>query len=218
VCHGVGTNREDPLSVSRFLCQAGFNVLTFDFRAHGESTGHKTSFGLYEALDIQAAVRFASETYGKCFHGIGVYAISMGSAAALLSLPQLPNIKALVLDSPFARLSDLVEIQFRGLPSLLRPVVSILVTFYGSLLIGARMDAVAPEDYVQHLRSRPVLIFHGDEDGLTPIAQGKRLFQKITGPKEFVETHGAMHVQSYAVLGKAYEDKVVSFFRQCLTN
>ena len=50
-------------------------------------------------------------------------------------------------------------------------------------------------------------------DTLIPIAQGRQLFEQIPGPKEFVETQGAAHVQSYAVIVRAYEERVVGFFK-----
>lgn len=218
VCHGVGTNREDLRAVSRFLCRSGFNVLAFDFRAHGESSGYRTTFGFREALDVEAAVRFAEERYAGKFKGIGLYAISMGSAAAMLASQHLSEVKAFVFDSPFARLVDLVDLQFSYLPKPLRSVAAGLTCFFGSLLAGVPVAAISPEDSVTHLGSRPVLLFHGDEDALIPVSQGRRLFQKISGPKEFVETRGAGHVQSYFVMGKDYEDRVVRFFKRHLTN
>jgi fermentation-respiration switch protein FrsA (DUF1100 family) len=59
-------------------------------------------------------------------------------------------------------------------------------------------------------------VFHGDQDTLIPISQGKRLFQSFAGPKELIEIQGASHVQSYAVMGRAYEEKVLAFFRHHL--
>src|SRR5688572_21893478 len=212
-CHGVGTNREDLRGVTRFLCRAGFNVLAFDFRAHGESTGYRTTFGFREARDIEAAVRFASERYSQQFDGVGVYAISMGSAAAIMAAGRLPQVKAFVLDSPFARLGDLVDQQFSQWPRFLRGVFASLARFYGSLLTGIEASKIAPETNTAGLGTRPVLVFHGDSDALIPIAQGRRLFEKIPSPKEFVETQGAGHVQSYAVTGAAYEERVVGFFK-----
>lgn len=215
-CHGVGTNREDLRGVSRFLCKAGFNVLAFDFRAHGESTGSKTTFGFREALDVQAAVQYAGAHYRQQFEGVGVYAISMGSAAAIIAARHMPHVEAFVLDSPFARLADLVDQQFSHWPLLPRRLFVSLATFYGSLFTGIQATEIAPEAYAPDLGMRPVLVFHGSQDTLIPIAQGRQLFERIPGPKEFVETRGAGHVQSYAVMGRAYEDKVVSFFRRHL--
>jgi fermentation-respiration switch protein FrsA (DUF1100 family) len=216
VCHGVGTNREDLRAVSRFLGRAGFSVLAFDFRAHGQSSGHKTTFGFKEALDVQAAVRFAQKGYGSNFKNIGIYAISMGSAAVILASPNLPEVRAFVFDSSFATLSELVDLQFVYLPAPLRTLFAYLTRVYGWLLTGVAVDEIAPEKFVMHLGARPVLVFHGGRDTLIPISQGKRLFGKIAGPKEFVETPGGTHVQSYFRTGKAYEEKVVDFFRRHL--
>jgi uncharacterized protein len=216
VCHGVGTNREDLRGVSRFLCRAGFNVLAFDFRAHGESTGSKTTFGFREALDVQAAVQYAAAHYEQQFEGVGVYAISMGSAAAIIAARHMPQVKAFVLDSPFARLGDLVDQQFSHWPQPPRWLLVSLAKFYGWLFSGIGAAEIAPEDYASNLGMRPVLVFHGDRDTLIPIEQGRQLFERIPGPKEFVETRGAAHVQSYAVMGGAYEERVVSFFRRHL--
>jgi uncharacterized protein len=216
VCHGVGTNREDLRGVSRFLCRAGFNVLAFDFRAHGESTGSKTTFGFREALDVQAAVQYTAAHYGQQFERVGVYAISMGSAAAIIAARHIPQVKAFVLDSPFARLGDLVDQQFSHWPEPLRRLLVSLARFYGWLFTGIGAAEIAPVDYAPNLGMRPVLVFHGDQDTLIPIAQGRQLFERIPGPKEFIETRGAAHVQSYAVMRGAYEERVVDFFRRHL--
>jgi uncharacterized protein len=215
-CHGVGTNREDLRGVSRFLCRAGFNVLAFDFRAHGESSGSKTTFGFREAMDVQAAVQYAIAHYEKQFEGVGVYAISMGSAAAIIAARHIPQVQAFVLDSPFARLGDLVDQQFSHWPEPPRRLLASMARFYGWLFSGIQATAIAPESYAPDLGTRPVLVFHGNQDTLIPIAQGRRLFERIPGPKEFVETRGAAHVQSYAVMGRAYEERVVDFFHRHL--
>jgi fermentation-respiration switch protein FrsA (DUF1100 family) len=91
-----------------------------------------------------------------------------------------------------------------------------MARFYGWLFSGIQATAIAPESYAPDLGTRPVLVFHGNQDTLIPIAQGRRLFERIPGPKEFVETRGAAHVQSYAVMGRAYEERVVDFFHRHL--
>lgn len=216
VCHGVGTNREDLMGVSQFLGDAGFNVLTFDFRAHGESTGHKTTFGFLEARDIEAAVQFIKNKHAERFRTMGLYAISMGSAAAIFAAKNIPEVKAFVFDSPFARLSEVVAFRFRYFPGPLRRVFSFLTNFYGSILMGINTEKISPESEANNLNGRPVLVYHGDKDLLIPVSQGEKLFQKIPGPKEFVHTPEAAHVQSYNLLGKIYEQKVIRFFQTYL--
>jgi fermentation-respiration switch protein FrsA (DUF1100 family) len=84
--------------------------------------------------------------------------------------------------------------------------------FYGSLLTGVSAADIAPRTYASGLGTRPVLVFHGDRDSLIPIEQGRQLFEEIPGPKEFIQTPGAEHVQSYAMMGRGYEEKVIDFF------
>ena len=37
IAHGLGASKSDFINLSGFLSSNGFNVLLFDFRAHGES-------------------------------------------------------------------------------------------------------------------------------------------------------------------------------------
>jgi fermentation-respiration switch protein FrsA (DUF1100 family) len=39
----------------------------------------------------------------------------------------------------------------------------------------------------------PVLIVHGDRDGVVPIALGERLYQLIKSPKRFIRIAGGNH-------------------------
>src|SRR6186997_2367029 len=54
--HGVWTGRRECLPLALRFQQAGYNVLCFDFRAHGLSGGRFTSVGLHETNDVLGAV------------------------------------------------------------------------------------------------------------------------------------------------------------------
>ena len=58
IAHGLGASKSDYVNLSGFLSSNGFNVLLFDFRAHGESEGKSCSLGLKEQLDITAAIDY----------------------------------------------------------------------------------------------------------------------------------------------------------------
>ena len=45
LCHGLGANKANQLDVAINLPARGYNLLTFDFRAHGASGGQISSFG-----------------------------------------------------------------------------------------------------------------------------------------------------------------------------
>ena len=52
VCHGLASNKSNHLLLARELVPHGYNVLIFDFRAHGESDGQLTSLGDLERRDV----------------------------------------------------------------------------------------------------------------------------------------------------------------------
>ena len=57
----------------------------------------------------------------------------------------------------------------------------------------------------------PLLVFHGDQDRLAPLAMGMAVARAAPGPVEVVVIHGAGHNDSYTFGGTAYRDKVWAF-------
>src|SRR5215467_4114185 len=60
ICHGFSTGRREGLPWALRLVGAGFNVLCFDFRAHGVSGGRFMSIGLHETGDVIGAIAFVT--------------------------------------------------------------------------------------------------------------------------------------------------------------
>lgn len=104
LCHDSGGEKSSLMNIAMPLQKAGFVVLAFDFRGHGESDGNGTSFGIEEARDILGAVRFLAEGDEKGrtpAEEVGVYGIGMGAHAAILAAREDVRIRALVLDGPY---------------------------------------------------------------------------------------------------------------------
>src|SRR5262249_48872686 len=80
--HGVHANRLSMVRRARFLSEAGFAVLLFDFQAHGESSGDRITFGVREALDARSAVTYARRRLPR--ERVGALGSSLGGAAILL--------------------------------------------------------------------------------------------------------------------------------------
>src|SRR5262249_52762229 len=97
VFHGVHNTREQTLTRSVLLARAGYRCVAFDFRAHGESTGRRTSFGYHEGRDVVAV----DELVRRCWPGQPRVAlgISMGAAAICFAARQMPAFDAVILES-----------------------------------------------------------------------------------------------------------------------
>jgi len=65
------------------LQEAGFNLLSFDFRGHGYSQGHVVSFGDIERYDVLGAVRWLREHEAPDAQRIVGIGVETGSAALL---------------------------------------------------------------------------------------------------------------------------------------
>jgi uncharacterized protein len=121
ICHGFSCNHHD-VSVLRYIFAGKYNVLNFDFRAHGDfidrlDPQQYCTFGKNEVLDLSAAIDFIRQYPDKIVaeKPIFLYGFSMGAAVAIETAARaeyLDCIKGLVLDCPFDSSYNVVK---RGL-------------------------------------------------------------------------------------------------------
>ncbi|MEC3958720.1 alpha/beta hydrolase [Nocardia sp. CDC153] len=169
--HGNGGNIGDRSPMLAMLSAVGFDVLVFDYRGYGRSTGRTSELGTYrdaraarEALLAQPGVDPSRVVYlGKSLGG-----------GVMLELSNAFPPAALLLMSTFTGLRDAAVAVYPFLPKLFVP------NAYPSL---AR---------IRKLRC-PVLIMHGDMDELLPVRMGRELFAAAPEPKELVVYPGGMH-------------------------
>lgn len=213
--HGYGASKGQVLSVAAFLVQAGFNVLAFDFRAHGESGGSHTTVGLEEARDVRAAVRYVQALRGH-EEPIALFGWSMGAAAALNAADELPEVRAIVADSAFASLSNVVANnlgRFTGLPDF--PFVPLIMLFAASMA-GHEAGENVPERHAAFL-GRPLLVIQGTRDDIAqPEGDGGKLAAAGGERAQLWLVEGAGHVDARRAEPREYEERVVAFLREAL--
>jgi pimeloyl-ACP methyl ester carboxylesterase len=98
LCHDLGSSKASLVNVALALSRAGFTVLMFDFRAHGDSAGERSSLGVLEKRDVVGAVDFLGTLEGLETKRIGVFGVGMGAHAAVLAAADRPVLRVLVLD------------------------------------------------------------------------------------------------------------------------
>ena len=208
--HGRNGARDDFAEVTRELVREGYDVLTFDFRAHGESGGERYSLGPLETRDVEGALAYLKEQGAT---EVGVIAYSMGAATALLAAPDHPEIEALVVDSPFADLPSVLERELprnSGLPSIFNPGIIVA----GQVAFGIDLTINRPVEAVRRLNDRPILLIHGAEDALIPVSHAYSLRDAAGGNPNFEMwvVPGVGHVKAYGSTPTEYLERVTSFF------
>lgn len=216
--HGHTRSRQEMLDIATMLNRNCYNVLLFDWRAHGESEGARTTFGYAEVNDLAAALDYVSSRPEVDPERVGVLGKSMGAAIAIRGAAVLPQLKAVVSDSPYPSLRDSIEVGVRRRGPLglwpLRPIA----VFLGTMTIGVDPELVRPIDDVDKISPRPLLILHGGQDELIPSDTGERLFAAAAEPKFLWYAPDASHVKLSSDYPQEYEDRVVAFFDSALND
>lgn len=168
-CHGNAGNISDRLVTLQILNRLGLNVLIFDYRGYGRSTGKPNESGTYQ--DAETAWRYLVETRGANPGRIVLVGRSLGGAVAI-ELASRHTPAALVVESTFTNLIDIGRLHYPLLP------VRWLLTY--------EYDSMSK---VSHIRC-PKLFIHGEFDELIPPDNGRRLFDAAAEPKTWLLTPG----------------------------
>lgn len=215
--HGYSGNRvadKPSLPTAKALTQNGFSVLMFDFRNHGLSGGDLTTVGLKEKDDLISAVHYAEEQgYGT--KGIGLLGFSMGASTSLLAAADLPDVQALIVDSPFSDLRPYLEENMPHWSHLPDFPFTNLILWELPLLIDHSPDEVSPLKATEQLTTRPILFIHGGKDDAINRAHSEKLITALApNQPELWSIPPAKHVGTWELDPVTYMDRVVAFFQQ----
>ena len=171
-CHGNAGTIGDRIGEFKKFIQAGFNVLLFDYRGYGESTGSPSADGIKE--DALAVYQFLLKQ-GLEWHTLVPYGRSLGSGPAAY-LANKMDVGGLILAQP---ITSTLEIGKHAYPFL--PVGLILQEILDNETELAGYDG-------------PLLIVHGDQDDVVPFEMGEKLYNSARSrQKSFVSIKGAGH-------------------------
>lgn len=214
--HGYTASKSQSLAVVPFLHAAGYNVLAFDFRAHGDSEGAYTTIGLDEAQDVRAAVAYLRERGDVGPGSIALFGWSMGAAAAINAARDLPEVKALVADSSFARLDSLTGRSLDAFTGLPQWPFAPLTLAMAARMTGRDVGENAPERSAHELQ-RPLLVIQGLLDSLArPESDGMALAAAGGDHAQLWLVPGATHVNARSEAPGEYESRVLAFLAASL--
>ncbi len=205
--------KHELLGIGSGLWRAGNNVLLFDFRGRGASDAAPLSLAHKELPDARAAIRFARQRMPDA--QLGVIGYSMGAAIAILIAATDPAIGAVVADSPFASIRDVLThaYQRRRLPPRFLLELTDVINRWR---YGYQFEAVRPIDVVAQIAPRSLFIIHGTADSLIPSSQGERLYEAAGEPKELWLVENVIHCGAYFADRPRYVQRVTEFFDRAL--
>jgi uncharacterized protein len=171
LCHGNAGNVGDRIPHVALLSAAGFDVLAFDYRGYGRSSGRPSEHGT--ARDARAAGDALLRQDGIDPARILYLGESLGGAVALaLALERPPA--GLILQSTFTSVRHLARLHYPFIPRAVVP------------------DAYPSLRRIRELRA-PLLVLHGADDRIVPVMDGEALFHAAPGPKRIEVFAGVGH-------------------------
>jgi pimeloyl-ACP methyl ester carboxylesterase len=178
--HGSDGNKSEMLGWASVLHET-YNVLAFDLRNHGQSSGEQTTQGALEQLDLKAVLDWLSAT--KHPAQLAVLGLSLGAAAAINEATTDDRVDAIVVSSMHATMAKAAEARLdrAGYPLSVAGAWAVLLG--GLIRTGQDMSAVDPVQAIGRLAGRPVLILSGGKDDSVGPRDGQDLLEaaKATG-------------------------------------
>lgn len=200
VMHGYTSSKVD-MGILRLLFSP-YNILLFDFRAHGEDTeGQLSTLGYDEVHDVLAAVDFVrSHPKTRALPVIG-YGFSMGAVTAIEAQACDSRLfNALILDCPFDSTEGLIS---RGLE---RALGKVHIPLLGDYEIPGRsfLKKYATNRFVQPFLLFLLRIFAGMDSSRIPTMPKKvqpiLSIKKVHVPVQFIHCYADEHVPVDALM------------------
>ncbi len=231
--------KSDRLSCARYcrsLVEAGYDVFAFDFRGHGESAseeGHtpRQWASDREVADMTGAIAYAEqwlEQRGRPIE-IGLFGISRGGSAAILTAESCSSVKAIVTDGAFS--SDLTLEHFMKRWAKIFAKVRFVYENHPPefwrflrwcLFVTCRIKykCVYPSarKALTRMVPRPILFIHGERDSYIPVETSRKLYALSAQPRYLWIVPKAKHNQCVEIAPEQYARHTVHFFDKYLAN
>ena len=205
----------DPVNFQQFYHQKGYNFLSVDHVASGNSQGNFVGFGYYESQDLHKWLNLLISEYGEDIKII-LHGVSMGGATVCQMASSVPKqVKMIVSDCAFTS----------GFDEFDNVIKSIGITKTKALLKGfnAINKRVAGYDFMltdvrESVKNAtvPMLFVHGGNDDFVPTKMGYELYEICGGSKDLLIVDGAAHAESIRVDTDAYHSKLNSMIEKYL--
>lgn len=209
---GRSENIDDAFYFVGPYVEAGYNVLTYDTRAHGQSDGILHTFGNRESGDLLVWIRYLRDTLGVrqiLLHGMCVGA---NAAVLLLSSGRCPDIvQGLVCEGMSVRMADNVKKHIIERRKPVYPLIYVIDLWFR--IFGHCTMFRGPIDVIDRVTC-PILFIYGEEDKYSLPELGKAMYEKCASKQKMLQVfakggHSVLRCYNTA----AYDDCVRGFIK-----
>ncbi|CAF1114469.1 unnamed protein product [Adineta steineri] len=205
--HGNAGNIGHRLHNAHLLYQAcNINILLFDYRGYGKSTGTPSETGLY--IDAQAVYDYIRTRTDLNQEKIFIFGRSLGGAVALHLASHLAETEA---TPPLYCV--IVENTFTSIPGMAKRLFQVFILDYIPSCYYKNMFSSITK--IRHIKV-PVLFLSGEQDELVPPQMMQKLHEECTSSKkQLIVFSDGQHNTTW--LSRNYATQINKFLVECST-
>ena len=210
LCPAYESSRGELLTLATALQDQQYNVLIFDFSAHG-SAGGRSTLGLQEVAELRAAMDAAANRGDVDANRFGLWGVNMGAYVALAEATSDHRVRAIAAESPYGHPKDMVALQVSrsGLGTL--PLVTKTSQLIFGWLNRQYRDVPPLNTRIAKLSGVAQLYLEApDEPALA--ASTSELFRISSPPHDLVVLQHGNYAGMLDEEKRSYENRIVSFF------
>lgn len=211
--HGITASRVGMYKYYSEFIKNGWNICGYDHRHHGKSDGGTPSFGYYEKYDLKSVSDFVFQNIPST-KKLLVYGESMGAATVLQYLPLDKRVTAVVVDSPYNNMKELIFYHLHAvkIPIFFDKIVYFLSSSLIRILGKFSPSQVNPQKSLLSVNV-PVLFFHSSGDKVVPSYMSEIMNKKYHNSDRF-EIECEDHTLEIVADRNKYVKKLKSFLRK----
>jgi alpha-beta hydrolase superfamily lysophospholipase len=210
--HGNAQNLSAHWRILRWMINDGFDLIIYDYRGYGLSTGKANREGIYR--DSLLMLEHSKKIYEKgSYPSFIVYAQSLGGAIGARAVTDWKShqlVDLIVLDSTFLSYQSVTKKVLSKAPFplwTLRGLTSVLMS-----------DKYAPQETI-HKLTLPTIVVHGTSDRVVPYSLGEEVFKRSPAKNKWMVTvQNGAHIDAYTSHGDKYAKQVGAIIDQVITN
>ena len=210
LCPAYESSRGELLTLASALQDQQYNVLVFDFSAHGSSGGRST-LGLQEVAELRAAMDAVAKRGDVDATRFGLWGVNLGAYVALAEATSDSRVRAIAAESPYGHPKDMVALQVRrsGLGSI--PLVTSMSQMIFRWLNSKYRDVPPLNTRITKLSGVAQLYLESTDEAALA-ASTSELFRISSPPHELVILQHGNYGGMLDDEKRNYENRIVSFF------
>ncbi len=171
--HGNGGNISYQLFEAFWLVWYGYDVITFDYRGYGNSTGEPSIENIHQ--DVKAVFDWSIEHSSKD-EKLYIFAQSLGGAVAITALADYKDqsrFSKVVIDSAFASYKGVADDVLNK---------SWFTSLFSALSNTVENEKLDPINNIANI-DIPIVLIHGKKDTVVDFTHSVKLYEKANKPK-----------------------------------